>query len=55
MFVNFALGTEKSSTVLGVSNPIPEHNIHDEVSQSDSFRNTCHKSVREDKNFKEPH
>ena len=31
-----ALGIEKGSTVSGVSNSIPEHNIHHEASQSDS-------------------
>ena len=50
---NTALGSEKSSTVSGVSNSIPEHSH--EVSQSDSFRNSGHKSVREDHIFKEPH
>ena len=52
---NIALGSKKSSTVLGVSNSIPEHNIHYEVSRSDSFCNSGHKSVREDQTFKEPH
>ena len=52
---NVALGYEKSSAVLRVSNSIPEHNIDHEVSQSDSFRNYGHKSVREDQIFKEPH
>ena len=51
---NIALGSENSPTILGVSNSIPEHNIHDDVSQSDSFRNSGHKSVREDHIFKEP-
>ena len=32
-----------------------EHKIHHELSQSDSFRNSGHKSVREDPIFKEPH
>ena len=36
---NNALGSEKSSTISGVSNSISEHNTHHEVSQSDSFRN----------------
>ena len=48
-----ALGSEKSSTVSAVSNSIPEHSH--EVSQSDSFRNSGHKSVLEDHIFKEPH
>ena len=52
---NIALGSEKSSTVLGVSNSIPQHNIHYEVSQSDSFRKSGHTSIREDQIFKEPH
>ena len=52
---NIALGSEKSSTVLGVSNSMPEHNIHPEVSQSDSFSNSNHRSVWEDPIFKEPH
>ena len=42
-------------TVLGVSNSIPEHNIHHEVIQSDSFRNSDHASVQEDQIFKQPH
>ena len=41
--------------VLGVSNSIPEHNIHHEVSRSRSFRNSGHKCVREGQIFKEPH
>ena len=40
---NTALGSEKSLTVSGVSNSIPEHSH--ELSQSDSFRNSGHKSV----------
>ena len=47
------LSSEKSSNVLGLSNSIPEHSH--EVSQSDSFRNSGHKSVLEDHIFKEPH
>ena len=52
---NIALRSEKSSTVLGVSDSIPEHNVHPEVSQSDSFSNSGHKSVPGDPIFKEPH
>ena len=40
---NTALGSVKSLTVSGVSNSIPEHSH--ELSQSDSFRNSGHKSV----------
>ena len=50
---NTALGSEKSSTVSGVSNSIPEHNH--EVSLSDSFRNSGRKSVQGDQIFKEPY
>ena len=50
---NTALGSEKISTVSGVSNSIFEHSH--EVSQSDSFGNSGHKSVRGDQIFKEPH
>ena len=50
--VNTALGSEKSSTVSGVSNSIPEHSH--EVSQPDSFRNSGNKSVRGDQTLKEP-
>ena len=50
---NISLGSEKSSTVLGVSNSIPENNIHFELSQL--WVNSNHKSVREDQIFKEPH
>ena len=39
-------------TVLGVSNPIPEHSH--EVSQPDSFCNSGNKSVRGDQILKEP-
>ena len=46
------LSSEKSSNVLGLSNSIPEHSH--EVSQSDSFRNSGHKSVRGDQILKEP-
>ena len=46
------LSSEKSSNVLGVSNLIPE--LSHEVSQSDSFRNSGHKSVRGDQILKEP-
>ena len=53
--VNIALGRENCSTALGVSKPIPEHNIHHEVSQSDSLRCSGNKSVREDRIFKEPY
>ena len=52
---NIALGSKKSSTVLGVSNSIPDHNIYHEVNQPDSFRNFGYKSVREDPIFKEAH
>ena len=52
---NIALGNEKSSTVLRVSNSIPEHNTHHEISKSGSFRNFGDKSVWEDQIFKEPH
>ena len=52
---NIALGNEKSSTVLRVSNSISEHNTHHEISKSGSFRNFGHKSVWEDQIFKEPH
>ena len=52
---NATLGSEKSSAVLGVSNPIPEHSIHHEVGQSGSFRGSGHKPVREDPIFKESH
>ena len=48
---NTALGSEKSLTVLGVSNPIPEHSH--EVSQPDSFCNSGKKSVRGDEILKE--
>ena len=40
--------------VLGVSSSIPEYNIHHDVSHSGSFRNSGHKSVREDLTFNEP-
>ena len=50
---NTALVSEKNSTVSGVSNSIPKH-IH-EVSQSDSFRNSGHKSVCGDQIFKATH
>ena len=50
---NTALGGKKNSTVSGVSNSIPEHSH--EVSQSNSFRNSGHKSLRGDQIFKEPH
>ena len=49
---NIDLENEKSSTVLGVSNSIPEHKIHHEISKSGSFRNFGHKSAREDQIFK---
>ena len=49
---NTALGSEKSSTVSGVSNSIPEHSY--EVSQWDSFCKSGHKSVPGDQIFKEP-
>ena len=52
---NIALENKKSSTVLGVSFSVPEHNIYREVSQSGSFCNIGHKYVREDQIFKEPH
>ena len=52
---NIALGSKKSSTVLGVSNSIPDHNIYHEVNQPDSFRNFGYKSVREDPIFKKAH
>ena len=51
---NNGLRSEISSTVLGVSNSIPYHNIHHEVNQSDSFHNSGHKSVLEDSIFKKP-
>ena len=51
---NTASGSEKSSTVSEVINSILEHNIHHKVSQSDSFRNSCYKSVRGDQIFKKP-
>ena len=41
---NTALGSEKSSIVSGVNNPIPEHSHV--ISQPDSFRNSGNKSVR---------
>ena len=50
---NAALVRKKSSTVSGVSNSILEHSH--EVSQSDSFCNSGHKSVRGDQVFKKPH
>ena len=50
---NTAIGSEKSSTVSGVSNSMPEHNHG--VSQWDSFRNSGHKSVRGYQIFKESH
>ena len=40
---NTALGSEKRLTVSGASNSIPEHNIHHEVRQSNSFCNSGHK------------
>ena len=49
---NTALGSEKSSTVWGVSNSIPEHSH--EVSQPDSFHNYGNKSIRGDQILKEP-
>ena len=47
---NTSLVSGKSSTAPGVSNSLPEHNH--EVSQSDSFRNSSHKSVRGDQILK---
>ena len=49
---NTTLGSDKSLTVSGVSNLIPEHNH--EVSQSDSFRNSSDEPVLGDPIFKEP-
>ena len=49
---NTALGSEKSSIVSGVSNPIPEHSHV--ISQPDSFRNSGNKSVRGNQILKEP-
>ena len=52
---NIVSGSEKSSTVLGISNSIPGHNIYDKVSQSDSFPNSSHKFIRKFPIFKKTH
>ena len=52
---DITLGSGKSLPVLGISNSIPEHDIHYEVIQSDSFRNSDHATVQEDQIFKQPH
>ena len=49
-----ALGSKKSSTVVGVSDSIFEHNVHHVVSLSDFFRYAGQKSVREVPIFQEP-
>ena len=52
---NVLLKNEKGSTGTecwnGVSNSISEHNIYQEVSQSDSFSNAGHNSVLQDPIF----
>ena len=49
-----ALGSKKSSTVVGVSDSIFEHNVHHVVSLSDFFRYAGQKSVREVPILEEP-
>ena len=52
---NISLGTENVLTTFGVSNSVSEENIHLEVSQSDSFRDSGHKPVAENSFFERMH
>ena len=52
---NISLGTENVLTTFGVSNSVSEENIHLEVSQSDSFRDSGRKPVAENSFFERMH